>query len=368
MPWEVQIAMATTFEALYLGNRPIVDPTEGNDLAENAGSLGGLSFGGASDANGDTTQLATRAVTISPGTVNGGQGDVYDQNNNITNDTFVVNGTGPELIFDANVIYSGCTITYSDGSTANNVSLQIFQGANGDIYLVPSLTTATNDLLFSKPIRSITFGTATGATQRGLFFDRPADVFQPICFGEQTRILTPQGERPIQSLAVGDLVVTVDNGPKRIEWISSRHVDRATLAAHANARPVLIRSGTFGATRDVLLSPQHCVVRPDGHMVRAKHMAEYVRGVRFALGRQAITYFHLMFDSHQVVLADGVKAESYYPGPMGLRSLEAGAFAELDMLHPQMRDLRAGQIGPEAILGARARPVLSRSDLRAEMA
>jgi hypothetical protein len=75
-----------------------------------------------------------------------------------------------------------------------------------------------------------------------------------------------------------------------------------------------------------------------------------------------------MFDSHQVVLADGVKAESYYPGPMGLRSLEAGAFAELDMLHPQMRDLRAGQIGPEAILGARARPVLSRSDLRAEMA
>ena len=41
--------MATTFDVIYLGLAPDIDPVEGDNFAENAGALEGQTFGSAGD-------------------------------------------------------------------------------------------------------------------------------------------------------------------------------------------------------------------------------------------------------------------------------------------------------------------------------
>ena len=48
-----------------------------------------------------------------------------------------------------------------------------------------------------------------------------------ICFTQGTAILTPSGERRIETLRAGDLVVTLDNGPQPVRWIG--HKNRSGL-------------------------------------------------------------------------------------------------------------------------------------------
>ncbi len=62
-----------------------------------------------------------------------------------------------------------------------------------------------------------------------------------------------------------------------------------------------------------------------------------------------ITYYHLIFDHHEVILAEGAPSESLFPGPEALKTIGAAAQAELKALFPDM--LRA--LSP----AASARPI-----------
>ena len=84
--------MATTFNVLSLGLHAIIDPTEGNATAENAGALVGTTFGSAG------APLHGQVATWSPGDFSGGGASAYDQTG--TNDSFRING-GPPQTFDA---------------------------------------------------------------------------------------------------------------------------------------------------------------------------------------------------------------------------------------------------------------------------
>jgi len=58
-----------------------------------------------------------------------------------------------------------------------------------------------------------------------------SEIENIICFTPGARILTPQGERAIETLKVGDLVVTRDNGPQLIRWIGRRTVEGRGISA-----------------------------------------------------------------------------------------------------------------------------------------
>ena len=124
-----------TFNAIFLGNTPIrIDPTEGDQDAENANLLVGQTFGSTSDS------LAARWVSFT--SVNrGGNATALDQNNNTANDRARIdNGSGPvTYTFDATAIYEG-VITYMDGTPSATLDLVLVQMTNGDLYLVPSPT------------------------------------------------------------------------------------------------------------------------------------------------------------------------------------------------------------------------------------
>lgn len=323
--------MATSFDVFYLGTVPDIDPREGNGFSENAGALVGRSFG---DADALLVDQIHRFSVGSTGYSGGGTRVGYDTDNFSSNDTFRIDG-GADQVMDGMAAYAA-TLTYADGTTGTVSSLIVFQDTAGKLYIAPELSYNSDQIaLEAKPIRSVTFDRLVD-NNFVLYFDRYEANFA-VCFTAGTLIRTPRGEVPVQRLRVGDLVTTMDNGPQPIRWIGSRRLGQTDLLAAPELRPVRIPVGCLGNHRDLLVSPQHGLLLGQDHLVRAIHAAKAQRsGIRVATGRREVTYFHLMFDAHQIIFAEGAPSESFYPGPMAQRVLAADAMRELRGLFPDV--------------------------------
>jgi Ca2+-binding RTX toxin-like protein len=158
--------MATTFDLFFLGVAPEIDTVEGNNLDENSGALQGLSFGST------TNPLALNLRTLSPDATNsytgGGTATAYDPDNALSTENFVIDGV--TRTHDATMIYTGTTITYTDGTTAI-VDAIVMQATDGSLYLLPPTTgpNAYSSALEAKPIASITLGTANPASGTNVY-------------------------------------------------------------------------------------------------------------------------------------------------------------------------------------------------------
>lgn len=171
-----------------------------------------------------------------------------------------------------------------------------------------------------------------------------------VCFTTGTMIETDQGERAIENLRVGDRVRTLDNGFREIRWIGGRRLPAAALQAFPNLRPIRIRAGSLGAglpRTDLMVSPQHRVLtnsviaeRMFGAaevLIAAKHLTD-IEGVEVAEDIETVTYWHILFDQHEIVFSNGAPTESLFAGPYAMASLPAGSRAEILQLFPELAD------------------------------
>lgn len=181
------------------------------------------------------------------------------------------------------------------------------------------------------------------------------------CFLAGTRITTPSGPRAIETLKVGDRVLTLDRGPRRVRWIG-----RTTVTGRGALAPVRFRSGSLGNRRDLRVSPNHRMLLQGARvelyfgtsqvLVAAKHLVDG-QAVQVTQMRRA-EYLHLAFDRHEMIFAEGVATESLFTGPAALASLDAGSRAELAALVPGLRR-RPQILGRRALTRAEARVLLS---------
>ena len=178
----------------------------------------------------------------------------------------------------------------------------------------------------------------TGAAADGSFFT--FENTGVVCFTSGTLIATPKGEVPIDTLRPDDLVLTRDNGPQPLVWIGQRYVGRAELAQNEKLRPIKLQPTLIGSHSPLIVSRQHgMLLRLDGEetLVRAVHLTKLSgQGAAIMHGCSGVTYVHLMFETHQVVFAQGAPSESFYPGPQALRSLSTPARHELLTLFPTL--------------------------------
>jgi hypothetical protein len=151
------------------------------------------------------------------------------------------------------------------------------------------------------------------------------------CFATGTRITTPRGACAVERLAVGDPVLTAEGRAVPVTWIGHRGVSCERHPRPHDVWPVCIHAGAFGdglPQRDLTLSPDHAVFI-DGVLVPIRYL---VNGCTIAqVPVKAITYWHVELPTHDVLLAEGLPAESY------LDTGNRGAFAggnEPPMLHP----------------------------------
>lgn len=165
------------------------------------------------------------------------------------------------------------------------------------------------------------------------------------CFVAGTLILTPEGERRIETLSEGDLVMTHDGGPQPIRWIGAR-----TVRAKGALAPIRIEAGALGDHRHLLVSPQHRVLIRDtlsellfGEaevLVSAKHLVND-HSIR-AMEGGFVTYVHMLFDRHEVVFSEGLATESFLPGPQTTECFEAEILEEICAIFPEL-DPETGQ-------------------------
>lgn len=161
-----------------------------------------------------------------------------------------------------------------------------------------------------------------------------------ICFTAGTAIKTVAGEKRIETLRPGDLVLTMDNGPQPVRWIGQKSLNAASLYA-----PIRFAKGAMGNDRDLLVSPHHRMLCTGPRalevygahevLVDARSMVDDF-GVTVAYGG-TVTYVHILFDQHQILFANGTPSESFDPARYALRDLTSENRNEIFDIFPNLK-------------------------------
>ena len=184
----------------------------------------------------------------------------------------------------------------------------------------------------------------SGTDNNTVYLDDP----RLVCFTQDTMILTQQGERAIQDLAVGDKIWTHDHGYQSIRWIASTNVAQEKLALFENLRPICFDVGSLGPgrpDRKLCVSPQHRMLvqsktvdhtfRSPNVLVPAKHLCAHENIWRDDT-LQPVTYYHILFDSHEIIQANGALSKSLFTGAEARKTIPDAAWQELVTLFPAL--------------------------------
>jgi hypothetical protein len=155
------------------------------------------------------------------------------------------------------------------------------------------------------------------------------------CFLAGTRILTPEGKIPVEDLQIGNLVVTMRGEALPVKWIGKQVYRRSGPTWHRSVMPIRIAAGAIdqqAPLSDLYLSPNHALYI-DGYLMPVK---ELVNGSSIgpALPSNhtgALHYFNVVFDTHEVICAEGTLVESF-GGGNGIEDFTN--FAEYKRLYP----------------------------------
>jgi hypothetical protein len=226
-----------------------------------------------------------------------------------------------------------------------------FQGYSITLGQVNSGNNTTTAFVTSDPMvpgQQYTFTTEANIANANVPYSNLA------CFAAGTLIEVPDGQKRVEDLVVGDLVLTRDRGAQPIRWVGKRMV-----AGIGPMAPIVIEAGTLGVTEDLFVSPHHRLLvesqavelhfAEDGLLVAAKHLVNGRNILRKTQG--FITYVHIMFDHHEIVVANGCAAESFFVGNTLDGVLHPEQLQELQVLFPALQP--SADSGPARM----ARPV-----------
>ncbi|MDP5308511.1 Hint domain-containing protein [Paracoccus spongiarum] len=319
-----------------------------------------------------TSNVELAGVTMAPPTydhslfivddpANGGQsGHLYDNDllastggpdttTGQLNEGFADTDGGP-VIGIAEIGYFGNSTVQLQNGGSITVPIYAFRLEDGRTILRVhdfDLAGFNNAGLARNDIASITLGGAqdyqTLSSVESFRFDLP---FAMICFADGTLIDTADGPVAVEDLRPGVLVRTADHGYQPLRLALSRLVDADWQARNDRLRPVRISAGALGdrlPRQDLRVSRQH-------RMLLSSPICERMFGAREVLvpairltdlpgiyvedGTASLSYFHLVFDRHEVVFANGAASESFFIGRQALQSLTPEALAELLTLFP----------------------------------
>jgi hypothetical protein len=252
-------------------------------------------------------------------------------------------GSGDD-VFSINPNLTGTSTVLVQGGETGEDASDPSNGSTGDVL---DLTGGTNVQVIYNQLDPTWNGTTSEsgtATYRNAANQDVTVQFSQIervvvCFARGTMIDTAEGERAIEDLQVGDLVRTADHDYQPIRWIGSSKV-----AATGALAPILIKAGALGNTRDLKVSPQHRMLLggwqaemlfgDDEVLVAAKHLVNDKTILRVEGGE--VEYFHMLFDTHEIVFASGAPSESFHPGEIGWGALAQEARDEIIALFPDL--------------------------------
>jgi hypothetical protein len=169
------------------------------------------------------------------------------------------------------------------------------------------------------------------------------------CFTQGTQIFTANGSVAVEDLRQGDEVLTKDRGFQPVRWIGSREISAQEMTANKKLRPIRIRAGALGVDipkADLLVSPQHRILisskiirrmfEGEAEVLVAAKQLLGVDGIDYVGGVTDVTYYHFLFDRHEIVFSNGAETESLFTGPEALKSVAPEARQEIFELFPEL--------------------------------
>lgn len=216
-------------------------------------------------------------------------------------------------------------------------------------------------------------GSGTYVAYGDLYDGLPSQFTGAVCFAAGSLIHTISGQRPVQDLRIGDLVWTADHGYQPIRWIGASPLRQRDLRERETLRPIRIPSGALGnftPDTDLVVSPQHRMYVKSSvaaHLcgaseilIPAKDLVGYM-GITRVDDLMPVTYYHIMFDQHQIIMANGCLTESFYVGAQALRALSPAGLEELMTLFPELMSFDGFQYHPARpfVKGQKARSVIA---------
>lgn len=267
------------------------------------------------------------SLTIDPGAVF--KGNVTDKTKtsrlNLAGDTpGTLSGIGTQFNAFGTIDFEPGAQWLISGTTAALAAKQAINGfEHGDTIIVTGFSTTSDSFVSGRGLILHTGSTSetldiTGSFVTANFSVTGSGTLTTIslqanapCFTAGTRILTPQGERAIEDLAVGDRVITQSGEDRPIIWIGVRTIDLRLHPRPGEVQPVCIAANALAEDvprRDLFVSPDHALLIDDV-LIPAQLLLNGLNITQGALPR--VTYYHLELDAHAVIFAENAPAESY---------------------------------------------------------
>ena len=156
------------------------------------------------------------------------------------------------------------------------------------------------------------------------------------CFAAGTGISTPTGEVMVETLQIGDPVLTAEGNTTPVKWIGRQTVDPRFGPAE-RLHPVRIAAGALGngvPHADLTVTADHALLI-DGVLCHAGALVNGTTIVRVPMSDK-FTVYHVETEAHDIILANGAPAETYID-TVGRRAFDN--FAEFDALYGDLPEM-----------------------------
>ena len=200
----------------------------------------------------------------------------------------IYNGTAWVYTVAAGDATGNLTVTGVPNLSGPNSAIPIYNSSGSNIY---TLGAASPGILPSSP---------------------PNTTYDVICFYPGTLIATPDGEKAVETLQAGDLVLTADGKSAPVRWMGRQTVS-TRFADPLRVLPIRIKAGALAEgvpARDLLVSPDHALLVGDV-LVQASALVNGVSVLREANVPVTFTYHHVELADHSLILAENTPAETF---------------------------------------------------------
>jgi len=165
---------------------------------------------------------------------------------------------------------------------------------------------------------------------------------------EGASVRTPCGERRIEMVRAGDLVVTRDHGLQPVRMVLRRDVSKASIARDNTLAPVCLGPRAIGPMmprKPVWLAPEHRLLVPgyrlngarnkENGLIKARELAGASDAVHVVQSARGVSYFTIVFDEHELFCVNGLPVESYLPSATALERLNSRLRRDIVRLFPK---------------------------------
>ncbi len=155
-------------------------------------------------------------------------------------------------------------------------------------------------------------------------------------------IACEDGDVAVEAVKIGDIANTLSDGPQVVRWVGCGMLATAAVRFQAGAL------GGNRPARDLLVAPSQRMVISGWQAEVLFGEARVLVSAEALLNGSTITLadlqketeiFHILFDKHETINANGAVSESFYPNKFALNSLSSVARAALDKQVPELSGL-----------------------------